>query len=115
MKLKLESGTTYFTDDNGKKVCTGSQMGRPNILPMVVMGTNAAPVKLHLERLQWVDGCYDQGGAYWGRPNSGKNVYCAWGKYGSNDLLVQCFVWALTRQDAKREVRDHIPRATFFH
>jgi hypothetical protein len=115
MKLKLESGSTFFVNAEGVKVCTGSQMGRLNIIPACVTAPDALPIKLQMERLRWVDGCYDAGGAYWGRPDSGKNVYCAWGKYGPNDVSVQVFAWALTRKDAKREVREKISNATFFN
>ena len=111
--LKLESGIDYFTDDSGKKVCTGSRMGRPNIIPASVRQNLGYKIKLHLERLRWVDGDYDQGGAYWGRSNT--HVYCAWGKYGPNDLFVQAFVRANSRKDAKRLVRDEISNAIFFN
>lgn len=112
--LKLESGTTFFTDDSGKRVCTGSQNGRPDIIPLSISQT-LSPVKLHLERLKWVDGDYDQGGAYWGCPGRGMYVYCAWGHWGPNDLFVQVFVKTVSRIDAKRLVRNKIATATFFH
>lgn len=111
--LKLESGTTFFTDDAGKRVCTGSQNGRPNIIPHGLNQNGAEPVKLHLERLKWVDGDYDQGGAYWGRSNT--NVYIAWGKWTANMVFVQVFVRANSRKDAKILVRDHITLAKFFN
>lgn len=111
--LKLSSGTTYFTDDNGKKVCTGSQNGRPDIIPASVRQNLGYVLRLHLNRLQWVDGCYDQGGAYWG--NNGSDVYCAWGKFGPNDLFVQVFVRAKSRQEARHNVKEKLSNAIFFH
>lgn len=52
-KLKLKQGCSLI----------GAQMGRRNELPDDV----SAPIKLQMERLRWIDGDYDHGGAYWGR------------------------------------------------
>jgi hypothetical protein len=114
--LKLESGTTYFTDDNGKRVCTGSQNGRPDNIPLPIR--SLASVKLHMVRLKWVDGDYDQGGAYWG--NNGSHVYCAYANVvnpltGNYFPFLQIFVKALTRADAKGFVRSKLPNAKFFN
>lgn len=114
-KLKLTSGLDYGEDANGKRVCRGAQMGRPNIIPHGLTEKGTQSVKLHLERLQWVDGDYDQGGAYWGCPGRGMYVYCAWGKWGINMAFVQVFVRAISRKDAKSLVRDDLPFAKFFH
>ena len=37
------------------------------------------PVEFEIERLQWVDGDYDQGGAYWGG-GGGEYIYRAEGE-----------------------------------
>jgi len=111
--LKLESGIDYFTDDNGNKVCKGAKMGRPNRLPQDV----TAPIKLRMERLKWVDQDYDQGGAYFGGGN-GDYIYCAWcvPQTPSHPLpLVQVFVRAISRKDAKSLVRAKLPKARFFN
>jgi len=63
-KLSLPDGATGFTSDTGEWVCTGSQMGRRNVLP----DDRSEPCKLRLARLRLVDGGYDQWGAYWGSP-----------------------------------------------
>ena len=91
---------------NLSKACSerGADMGRPNRLPQDVN----ALIKLRMERLKWVDGDYDEKGAYWGN-SSGASIYCA---YMSN---VQIFVRAKSRKDAKSLVRDILPAATFFH
>ena len=114
--LKLENGTTYFTDDNGKKVCTGSQMGRPNIIPGCVIKMNS--VKLRLEKLTLFDSDYDKAGAYWGY-TAGTDIYCAWGtplnKISGNPFpSVQIFVRAKSRTDAKSLVRAKLSNAKFF-
>jgi hypothetical protein len=90
-------------------------MGRPNRLPSDIL----APIKLRMERLKWVDGDYDAGGSYWGG-GSGDFIYCAWcvphNKISGNPSpLVQVFVRAKSRKDAKALVRDSIPFATFFN
>ncbi len=105
-KLKLDSGATGFTDEQGRFVCTGSQTGRRNNLPE---DTNA-PCKLQMERLKWVDRDFDQGGAYWG--NSGlSDIYCAHGDVAEVNALV--FVRAMDRAHAKTLVRRILPNATF--
>lgn len=137
MKFSLPNGTTGFTDDTGKWVCTGSQMGRSNILPTDRL--TASP-KLHLIRLPFVDQCYDRWGAYWGGP---ANVWCAYGKLmavdcgccGSyhregytgdcrdgkarldtwQDEAFRVFVRADSRDEAKCKVRESIPNARFYH
>jgi hypothetical protein len=88
----------------------GAQMGRPNTLPFQYMGTNALPIKLQMERLQWVDGDYDQNGCYWGYTN-GTDIYCAW----NSEAEAQVFVRASNRQNAKELVREHFPKARFFN
>jgi hypothetical protein len=120
MKLKLTSGLDYGEGPAGERVCRGAQMGRPNIIPHNLNHTDAEPVRLRLERLRWVDGDYDQGGAYWGHSNDPKdvsygNMYCAWGKWTVNMVFVQVFVRATNRADAKVLVRNSIPLARFFH
>lgn len=116
MKLQLPSGATYGTDSNGNRVCTGSRMGRSNILPFQFMGTNAEPIKLQMERLKWVDGDYDQKGAYWGGGN-GDSVYCAYAYVYppvDMDFSAVVFVRAKSRKVAKRLVREHFPKAKFY-
>ena len=120
MKLKLTSGLDYGEGPDGKRVCRGAQMGRPNIIPQCVWENTGYPIRLHLNRLKWVDRDYDAGGSYWGHSDKPaeeayKDVYCAWGKFGPYFVFVQVFVRALTRKAAKMEVRDRISNATFFH
>lgn len=117
MKLLLPSGSTYGYDNQNKRVCTGSMMGRSNILPFQHMGSNAAPIKLHMERLQWVDGDYDQKGAYWGR-TKGDYIYAAYAYVFppvDMDFVALVFVRAKTRSEAKRLVREHLPNAKFYN
>lgn len=102
----LRDGATYFTNEHGDRVCTGSQMGRCNLLP----DDRAQPIKLRLYRLRFVDGDYDQAGAYWGGPAT---VWRAVG-YDRDGDLVECFVRALDRVDAKSAVRSILPCAAFY-
>lgn len=72
---------------------------------------------MHLVRLRWVDGDYDQGGAYWG--NTGLNsIYRAVSRdviaFGDSLQLVECFVRATGRQDAKLAILAKLPNATFY-
>jgi hypothetical protein len=101
MKLSLPSGTTFFTNDSGRRVCTGSQFGRRDELP----DDSTAPVKLRLTRLPFVDSDYDRWGAYWGSP---ANLWCAWTDG------VRLFVRADDRDTAKMLVAKKLPNAKFY-
>ena len=89
-----QNGVTSFINDNGERQVTGSQMGRRNIIPADYAGE-----KLKLRRVPFVDGAYDQGGAYWGTP---ANLWCAWGETETEQLEV--FVRAADRDSAKLQV-----------
>ncbi len=99
-KLQLGRGVTGFTNDAGKFVCTGSQMGRRDVLP-----AQTSP-KLRLQRLRFVDDCYDSGGAYWGCP---ENVWCAWDEQGT-----RVFRRANSRDEFKQLIRGEWPLARFY-
>ena len=88
----------------------GAEIGRPNVLPFQYMGTNALPIKLQMQKLRWVDGDYDQNGAYWGGGN-GDSIYCAW----NDEAEAQVFVRAHSRIEAKELVWEHFPKARFFN
>ena len=105
MKLKLESGMDYGIGPNGEKICRGAKMGRRNTLPQDLN----APIKLQMVRLKWVDGDYDQGGAYWGCTGRGMHIYCAFAEG------VQVFVQSYSRTNAKELVREKLPNAKFFN
>lgn len=109
MKTKLPNGTRGFTREDGTWQCTGAAMGRRDAIP----DSTAAP-KLHLEKLRWVDGDYDQGGAYWGRGCSGASIYRAEGEADGVDEQYDIYVRARTRAEAKQAIRLLIPKARFF-
>ena len=120
MKLKLSNGLDYGEGPDGKRVCRGALMGRPDNIPDCVRPLLS--VKLHLVRLKMYDGdCYDAGGAYWGSGNGKTHMYCAWGTAFNprNETVafppIQVFVRANSRKDAKRLVRDEISNAIFFN
>lgn len=115
---KLSDGATYFTDDNGQRVCTGSRMGRRNTLP----DNRTGAFKLRLVRLRWV-GDYDEGGAYWGNTRGtwiyrATNTADASGGYntqGAPGCLIEIFVRATSRAEAKAKVREELPKARFWN
>ena len=98
----------------------GAQMGRRNILP----ADASVVVKLNLTRLRWVDGDYDQFGAYWGN-NYRDSVYCAqseetypwllnWdGSSQKENCRIEIFVRADCRELAKVRVQDFLANAKF--
>jgi len=83
-------------------------MGRGDTLPENPHET----VKLSLVRLQWIDGDYDKGGAYWGR-TPGTWMFRAVGD--TNDgIIAEMFVRATSREDAKKNILLKMPEARFY-
>lgn len=114
----ISDGSTGFYNDQNVWVCTGSRMGRADTLPVDA----AKPIRMHLVRLPFVDGCYDQGGAYWGAP---ANLWRAvspdvhpwrsnWDGSAQEDAHIELFVRARSRQDAKRAILAKLPQAKFY-
>ncbi len=104
----LTNGLYYGEDKDGHRVCRGACMGRPTRLPQC---PETASPKLYLRRLRFVDGCYDQGGAYWGFPANLYRAAC----YGVDGHVVEVFTRADSPQEAKANVREQIPYARFFN
>lgn len=91
----------------------GSPMGRANHIPEDIE-TYLLTGKLHLVRLKWVDGDYDEGGAYWG--NSGDYIYWAYGETATEQIDI--FVRATDRNDAKLKLMMEnflISSTNFYH
>lgn len=97
MKLVLEKAYSMY----------GADMGRANRLP----DNRNAKAKLQLQRLKFVDGDYDVGGAYWGG-GCGTYIYCAFGDI--EEVNARVFVRAADRDGAKKQVWDKLPNATFY-
>ena len=76
----------------------GADMGRPNRIPHDFSTAG----KLHLVKLEWVDGDYDKGGAYWGG-GSGDHVYWSYGETATEQIEV--FVRAKSHDEAKEKVK----------
>lgn len=85
----------------------GAPMGRRNILP----DDCDEAVKLQMVKLQWVDGDYDEGGAYWGG-GSGDSIYFASGE--NDEIVIEVYVRARNRTAAKAKVRRLLPNAKFY-
>ena len=66
------------------------------------------PMMMYLQRVRFVDGDYDLGGAYWG--GEGDPLFCAWAE---NDEA-RVFVRAKDRTAAKLKVKEYFPNAKFF-
>lgn len=69
------------------------------------------PVKFRLERMQMVDGDYDNGGAYWGGYPADP-LWVAWGMAENEEQEV--FVRARNREDAKAAVKEEFINARFY-
>lgn len=86
----------------------GAQMGRPNAVPCV----KTEAIKLTLRRLDWVDGDYDKGGAYWGNSGNG-SMFRAYG-WCASGIPVEIFVRGESRDDARATVKAILPNARFY-
>jgi len=68
-----------------------------------------APIKFHLVKLRWVDGDYDQGGAYWG---CGDPIFHAWGDGLEEEQ--EMFIRAPSRFHARLMVCKEFRNARFY-
>ncbi len=90
----------------------GAPMGRRDLIPAE---RRVFVYRFYLRRLHWVDGDYDEGGAYWGNVRDGMNVYwaeCPW--HADPEQHARLFVRASTRRQAKQRVRETFPLAVFY-
>ena len=73
------------------------------------------PFKLHLQKVDLIDGVYDRGGAYWGSPSDLYVAYChAWISGIDREFELRYFVRAGSREDAKKLVLLEYPNAKFY-
>lgn len=83
----------------------GANMGRQN-------QTEGKPEQLYLQRIRFVDGDYDSGGAYWG--SGPPALWCAFSPENTeNDEPIMVFVRADNREEAKIKVQDELKEEGF--
>ncbi len=85
----------------------GAPMGRRDDLRP---GLVDEPLRLHLAYVRLNQGGYDDGGAYWGM---GQRLYVAW-CYDKDDYRCDTFLRACDREDAKAQLIERFPLATFY-
>lgn len=90
---------------NGSSI-RGAQMGRADHIT-----EPDYPVKFHLRPLRWVDGDYDEAGAYWGG-GEGNFIFHAWGDGAQEEQ--EMFTRSYCREEAKREILSLFPNARFY-
>ena len=83
----------------------GADMGRRD---WGLIEHHERPMMMYLQRVRFIDGDYDLGGAYWG--GGGDPLFCAW----AEDDEARVFVRAKDRGAAKLEVKRYFPNAKFF-
>lgn len=87
----------------------GAPMGRVEHRDFV---PDDMPIKMHLQYVPFIDGCYDRGGAYWGMP---ANLWRAYYRdEGDEDIHIDFFIRASSRDAAKKLVLEEYPSARFF-
>jgi len=103
-----ESGANYCTGLNGERICTGAKMGRRDEIP----SDKSEVLTLHLRKVRMTsDGCYDQGGAYWGQSET---LYCSYGWSHTEEKRVVIYVRAQNREEAKAQIREELPNVLFY-
>ena len=81
----------------------GADMGRRSQL-------EGHPERLHLQRMRFVDGDYDTGGAYWGGGRDATPMWCAFSPDNTtNETPIRVFVRGRNREDAKQQVLAQLP------
>ena len=90
--------------DNGSSV-RGASMGRHD---WGLAEHRERPMMMYLQRVRFIDGGYDLGGAYWG--GGGEPLFCAW----AEGIEARVFVRAKDRRAAKLKVNEHFLNAKFF-
>ena len=89
--------------ENNASSSRGAQMGRRNIV-------GDTPTKLHLQAVDFIDGDYDAGGAYWGY-NGVTRLWCAFSKDGTTRV----FTRALKRHEAKATLIEELSEGWTFY
>lgn len=84
----------------------GAPMGRRNEINDAEFA-----VEFEIERMPWMDGDYDPGGAYWGSGNGKEYMFRAEGE--SADAVESVFIRATSLVDAKAQILAIYPNATF--
>ncbi len=85
----------------------GAQMGRTN-------HCDGAPEALHLQKVRFVDGDYDTGGAYWGGGPGSSPLWCAFSPADTkNEEPIRIFVRASTRAEAESKVLTEVKEDGF--
>lgn len=64
-----------------------------------------AGMRAHVARVPFIDGCYDQGGAYWGGP---ANLWCAWHAPTKDADAFACYFRAPSRAAAVAYARQEL-------
>lgn len=65
--------------------------------------------RVHLRYVPFVDGDYDQGGAYWGGGRDTQPLFCAW-----DDESHVVYFRAASREGAKAKLSSKNPAITFY-
>lgn len=88
----------------------GAPMGRVSLIPP---DHATYPYNFHMQQLCWVDGAYDEGGAYWGRGKEDEHIFWAEHPEDANGKEACLYVRARSLTQAQARVRETFPLATF--
>ena len=88
----------------------GAPMGRGNRCDMLPEEVG----KVFLQRVPFIDGCYDRGGAYWGLPANLWRAYFEWVPDDGDTEVFEQFIRADSRKQAKKLLAEDFPNIRFY-
>ncbi len=105
--MKNDINEILKTAANNGASTYGAQMGRTN-------QRDGEPEALYLQKVRFVDGDYDTGGAYWGGGPGSAPLWCAFSPADTdNEDSIRIFVRAPTRAEAKAKVLTEVKEDGF--
>ena len=99
--MKNTININNYLKNNPSNCNRGAPMGRASYLSNE-LSDQLTP--LHLQKLIFVDGDYDKGGAYWGGGSNLGSMYCAF----TPNMETMIFVFSKSRNSAKEQVVDFV-------
>jgi hypothetical protein len=99
--MKNTININKYLKNNPSNCNRGAPMGRSSYISENIADQNTP---LHLQKLIFVDGDYDKGGAYWGGGYNLGSMYCAF----IPNMETMIFVRAKSRDSAKEQVVDFV-------
>lgn len=107
MTDRIETDTIQFPPLSNTSSQSGASMGRSD-----TKGEYDLPQQFTIQKMAWVDGDYDTGGAYWGQ-TANENIYRCLAYDTADGGTIEHFKRAKSHQRAFAQLIEEYPLATF--